>query len=306
MDMVGLEYFIAAARFLNFTRAAEECCITQTAMSLHIAKLEKELGFKLFYRNNRSVSLSPGGATFYKEALSLLKLYKEAVSKSSSAASGAEGILRIGFTNYIERGFLPELIRSFRKQYPQIEIILNKNEQPLSLNELQSGLNDLILVFPYDAEKHEDLELIPLASHPVCAVIRKDHPLAVHDAIDLKELFGEAVIIISRSQSPFLYQQVQKDWLEQGFFPEAVLEADSADGILFFVEAGFGNALMPRYIRQMSGSALKILDLKNCGIKVEIAAAYSRKNKNPALKLFLAALEDFRKNTPKGQLDSFD
>ncbi|MDR2771118.1 MAG: LysR family transcriptional regulator, partial [Clostridiales Family XIII bacterium] len=51
MDIKGLQYFIAAAERLNFTTAAKECYITQTAMSLHISKMEDELGFKLFNRN---------------------------------------------------------------------------------------------------------------------------------------------------------------------------------------------------------------------------------------------------------------
>lgn len=67
MDIRGLKYFISAAECLNFTRAAKECFITQTAMSQHIANMEKELGFQLFRRNNRNVELTTAGRDFYEQ-----------------------------------------------------------------------------------------------------------------------------------------------------------------------------------------------------------------------------------------------
>lgn len=61
MDMKSLNYFVHAAETLNFTKAAKECYISQTAISLSIAKMEEELGFMLFDRNNRSIRLTPAG-----------------------------------------------------------------------------------------------------------------------------------------------------------------------------------------------------------------------------------------------------
>ncbi|HVI39848.1 MAG TPA: LysR family transcriptional regulator [Anaerovoracaceae bacterium] len=65
MDIRSLKYFISAAQNLNFTKAASECFITQTAMSLSIAKLEEELNFKLFYRCNHRVKLTDSGEVFF-------------------------------------------------------------------------------------------------------------------------------------------------------------------------------------------------------------------------------------------------
>ena len=73
MDIRGLQYFISAAECLNFTRAARECYITQTAMSLHIAKMEKELGFQLFSRKNHVVKLTPAGKDFYVRAQRIVR-----------------------------------------------------------------------------------------------------------------------------------------------------------------------------------------------------------------------------------------
>ena len=68
MDINGLRYFIKVAETMNFTKAASECAITQTAMSQHIRNMEKSLGFKLFERSTRQVTLTPAGENFYKKA----------------------------------------------------------------------------------------------------------------------------------------------------------------------------------------------------------------------------------------------
>ncbi len=293
MDMVGLEYFLSAARLLNFTKAAEECCITQTAMSLHIAKIEKELGFMLFDRNRRSVSLTPGGAAFFEEADRILRYYRQGVRRSASAAAGFEGVLRLGYPNYIERAFLPELIGKFRGKYGGVEILLSRNDQNFLIQDLKRGMIDISVVFPYDVEEDDDICVEKIRTYDICAVVKKSHPLSGRERIRLSELQDEAVVISAETKSPRLYQRVRRDWLESGFNPGTVLEADSPDSMLFLVEAGFGNALMPSYIGQMLNDRLELLKLADSSLSIDMAVAYSRERHNSSVSLFLAELREF-------------
>ncbi len=295
MDMVGLKYFISAAKQLNFTKAADECCITQTAMSLHIAKIEKELGFKLFNRNRRSVSLTPGGAVFLREAEKILRQYTEAVQRSGSAAVGHEGVLRLGFTNFIERAFFPELIGRFHTLYPRIEIVLNKNEQPSLIQDLKQGLNDVSVVFPYNVEDDDEICVETFCSYDICAVVGQDHPFSGKGEISLTELQNDPVIISTGTKLPMVHKRMHRDWLNNHFSPDKVIEADSADAMLFLVEAGFGSALMPSCVRQVQNEKLKVLDLKGAPFKIDMAVAYIRESENPALELFLTALKEYLK-----------
>ena len=82
MNLERLEYFAAVAENLNFTRAAEDCHVAQTAISRHIAALESEVGCKLFYRTNRAVELTPAGKAFYSEILPMLEHYRRALEKA--------------------------------------------------------------------------------------------------------------------------------------------------------------------------------------------------------------------------------
>ncbi len=294
MDMTGLEYFISAARHLNFTKAADECCITQTAMSLHIAKIEKELGFKLFFREHRAVRLTQGGTVFREEALKILRQYKEGVQRSASAAAGYEGALRIGFTNYIERTFLPELVGRFHRNYPRIELVLNKNEQFNMADDLKQGISDISVVFPYEVENDSDLSVEIIDSYRICAVVSSESELADKKTVKLRDLERSPVIINSPANSPRLFQRVLEDWKSLAFSPESIVESDSADGMLFLVEAGFGAALMPSYVRQLQNDRIRVLDLEDGSFSIEMAVAWLKENSNPAVDLFLKDLRAFQ------------
>ena len=87
MNLYSMEYFIAVAENLSFTKAADKVHISQTTMSFQIAAMEKELGFQLFKRNKRSVQLTPAGNSFYYSARHIVDSYKEAVQKAQKLAS---------------------------------------------------------------------------------------------------------------------------------------------------------------------------------------------------------------------------
>ncbi len=294
MDIIGLGYFVSAAEHLNFTKAADECCITQTAMSLHVAKIEKELGFQLFFREHRAVRLTPGGQAFYQEALKITRQYKESVQRCARVAAGSEGMLRIGFTNYIERTFLPDLIARFHTDYPRIEIILNKNSHNRGVDDLKDAFNDVCVVFPYDVEDYQEIALRRLDTYRICAVVHRNHPLAERTSIRMKELEKSPVVVHSRAESPRLYGRVRTDWEACFFDPETIIEADSADSMLFMVEAGFGNALMPSYVSQLQNDRIRVIPLEDVEISVHMAIASLKHPKNPAVKLFLDALQAYR------------
>lgn len=75
MNIHSLQYFCSVAKHLNFSKAAEECHIAQTAMSRSIAAMEDELGFRLFDRTRHHVELTPAGAYFLKEAAQIVEQY---------------------------------------------------------------------------------------------------------------------------------------------------------------------------------------------------------------------------------------
>ena len=88
MNLQQLEYFLAVAKLLNFTRVAEKYFISQTAVTQQIKSLEEQLGVKLFNRTKRKVELTPAGTVFIEEAQAIINRTKEAITKTQAAATG--------------------------------------------------------------------------------------------------------------------------------------------------------------------------------------------------------------------------
>lgn len=92
-----IRYFQAVVRNNSFSEAAEECHISQSAISQQIKALETELGFSLLERKNRKFALTPAGEHFYRKSLILLADYEQICSEAAKIARGDEVILRIGY-----------------------------------------------------------------------------------------------------------------------------------------------------------------------------------------------------------------
>lgn len=104
MDLIKLKYFIAAAELLNFSKAAEACNITQTAIGKYINKLENEIGCSLFYRTNKGVSLTEAGEKFYSGVKEIIGQYEDLLKQIENEK---DKILRIGIGgDYLPVNFL--------------------------------------------------------------------------------------------------------------------------------------------------------------------------------------------------------
>ena len=103
MNLKQMEYFVAAAEQLNFTRAAKKCFISQTAMTLQIQSLEEKIGVPLFVRDKHHVELTAAGKVYLNEARAILVRAEEAAKLARTAAEGIAGELTIGFIRGYEQ-----------------------------------------------------------------------------------------------------------------------------------------------------------------------------------------------------------
>src|SRR5690625_1909395 len=97
MELRHLKYFISVAEHLNFSKAAKELYISQSAISQQISKLEKDIGLVLFERDKRNVHLTNAGKTLLKEAHEIILKSEQAIENAKKAEQGILGKLKIGF-----------------------------------------------------------------------------------------------------------------------------------------------------------------------------------------------------------------
>src|SRR6056297_515588 len=121
-----IRYFIAVAEELHFSRAAERLHMAQPPLSQQIRQLEQLLGVDLFQRTKRRVQLTAAGQAFLSESRLLLNQLDQAVFKAQQASLGECGTLTIGFVSSASYSILPNLLKQFRRAYPDVNVILRE------------------------------------------------------------------------------------------------------------------------------------------------------------------------------------
>jgi DNA-binding transcriptional LysR family regulator len=119
-----LTYFMAVAEELHFGRAAERLDMAQPPLSRQIKQLEEELGAVLFNRGRSSISLTQAGERLMERGKSILRQLEDTRLEVRRLGQGAEGRLRIGFVGSATFGILPNIIKSFRANFPEVNLSL--------------------------------------------------------------------------------------------------------------------------------------------------------------------------------------
>ena len=191
-----LRYFQAVVRCGSFTEAAEECFISQSAISQQIQALERELGFQLLNRGNRGFTLTPAGEYFYQKSLILTADYEKICREASKIAYGDLPRLRLGYL----RGYAgPELqlaLAEFTEEFPEVETsVVTGNHEELYMLLLKGGV-DLILS---DQRRvfSEDYNNLILTRSECSVEISARNPIAQAESVEIADLKNTPCIIVS-------------------------------------------------------------------------------------------------------------
>ncbi len=293
MDLISIKNFTVAAEYLNFTRAAGECGLTQTAMSAQISKLEEEAGFRLFDRNNREVRLTRAGESFLLDAKRILDLHESSISKGRLINEGYEGTLKISFPNYLGRLNLPSVISGFHKKFPSVDLEINQSENWSILEDLKYGKTDIIQAFPYDLLNTVNIDTFRMGTFCIVAAVKSDSPEALLPKIPISVINKSTVIIHEDPANPEMGRILQRDWEGAGISPSRIKKTRGLDSILLLVESGFGMSLLPEYVKTPHTTrGISFIPIENFDIKLEVVFAWLKTNQNPVLHNFIRELSD--------------
>lgn len=246
MDLRSLEYFVAVADELNFTRAAQRCHVVQSALSYQIARLERESGVLLFERTSRSVRLAPGGEVLLPRARSILAEAELARSELDELAGVLTGKLRIGMIGsaVLVAPVLERVLGEFHRRHPAVEITVTDTGSALMAEQVRTGLLDLAVIGLFADQVPADLVHAELAVEPLVAVVGPDNPLADRPVIDLAELAGTGGFVEMREQAGVRHQ-VDAAFARIGITRTIAIELATSDAVVRYVGLGFGVALVP-------------------------------------------------------------
>jgi DNA-binding transcriptional LysR family regulator len=184
-----LQYFVAVAEELNFTRAAERLHVVQQSLSTAIAQLEAVLGIRLFERTTRSVSLTGAGAAWLPYAREALASMNRAADAAEDLAAGRSGRLRVGLAATGALSFLPPLLRRFGEDYALAEVDTKHFDFQDPSGGLRDHETDVAIVRPPFLD--DGLTLVVLVEEPRYAVMASDHPLAQRSHVEFADLIDE-------------------------------------------------------------------------------------------------------------------
>ena len=140
-----IEYFQAVIENRNFYDAAEQCHVSQSAISQQIKKLEEELGVQLLERHNRTFSLTDAGEHFYRKSLIITGDIRQMIVETKRIAANDNAILRLGYYKGYHGNELSEAISSFSEKYPTIDVQITVGSHEELYHAMENGLIDLAL-----------------------------------------------------------------------------------------------------------------------------------------------------------------
>lgn len=191
-----VRYFQAIVKYHSFTEAAEECHISQSAISQQIASLENELGVKLLNREKRKFSLTPAGQYFYNRTLGLVDDYDHIVKETERIAANDHGLLRIGCILTYGGEELQLAIAEFNRKYPDVEIRIETGTHEELYNYLRLEGIDILLSDQRRKFNQTAVNCV-LKEHNVMIEIAKTDPLSQKEHLDADDLKNHTVIVVT-------------------------------------------------------------------------------------------------------------
>ncbi len=264
MNFRQLTYFIAVAEELHFGRAADRLDMAQPPLSRQIKQVEKELGAILFNRGRSAITLTQAGERLLARGKSIMAQLDDTRLEVRRLGQGAEGRLRIGFVGSATFGILPNIIRSYRANYPEVNLSLI----PMNNADLHRALvsRELDVVFARPTLKDPEF----LSRH----LVEEKLILALPDIVDtgsrtvakLERLQTHHLILYPERPRPSYADMVLNAIAEAGYDAPLRIWCMDLQTALSLVAVGEGVCVVPESVASAPRKGMKFL-----GIEPEIA-----------------------------------
>jgi DNA-binding transcriptional LysR family regulator len=290
VNLNQLRVFHAVAQARSFTRAAEAVHLTQPGVSKHIKQLEEYYGVSLFDRLGRKVALTQAGKTLFETTQEMIGSITKAEGRIKELQGLAGGKLALGASFTVGIYIMPNLLFSFRRQYPATEITLDI----LLSKEVEARVLDNSLDVGLVAHEvsHEKLIAMVFMTDELVMIVPANHKWASKKRIRPQELIHEPFIASTKGSGT---RAVVEDRLrENGITLNKIIEFGNTEGVKKAVEAGLGVSILSKGVvqRELSAGLLQVIPLAGMNVKREYSYIY-RKEKylSNAAKAFLNLLQ---------------
>jgi DNA-binding transcriptional LysR family regulator len=245
MELRRLEHFVAVAEERSFTRASQRIRLVQSALSVSIKALEREVGVALFERTTHSVELTDAGRALLPEARVTLAAAQAAQDAVDSVVEGMRGTLTIGIMQSLSAIDLAALLTRFHRERPLVELrprpTLGGSAE--LVKNVASGELDLAFI-AVPAERNSGIAVIPLASEPILLAVPPGHRFASRDVVGVDELDGESFVEAPQGWGTRLV--TDRALAAAGVRRDVTVEVGDLATLVELVRAGLGLGFIPQ------------------------------------------------------------
>jgi len=246
IEKIHLKIIEAVERQGSLTAAAEELCVTQSALSHTIRKLENNLGAEVWVREGRRLKLTPAGQHLITIANRVLPLLNHAEEKLKQVAKGERGVLRIGMECHPCYQWLLNIVSPFLQAWPDVDVDVKQQFQFGGLGALIDYEIDL-LVTP-DPVYESEIYFEPVFDYEQVLVVPKEHSLANHQYLQPEDMRDQILITypVCEDRLDIFTQFIAP----AGIHPKEHKTSEDTDIMMQMVAAGRGVAALPRWLAQ--------------------------------------------------------
>jgi len=243
LTLQQLEYFRTLSKVLHYTNAAEILHISQPSLSYSIAELERELGCKLFIKENKKIQLSWEGEVFLVYVEKALDILDEGIKKIASLQKSADLGVRLGFFHSISSKFIPNLVSSYYKEtgdsHLQFYFTLNKHQSLIEALKKE----DIDLAICPNADFDPDISYSKIGTQKLF-LVTKDPNIYNERKVSLNFINKKPFIALDKQSGLRLY--LEKVFRENDIHPNYVCEAKECTTVLTYVSLGLGYSIVPK------------------------------------------------------------
>lgn len=294
MDLRRVRYFVAVAEHLHFGRAAERMNVVQPAISQQIKRLEEELGTQLFDRAGNEVRLTEVGRQILPECRRLLDQAETAMRVARAAGAGLSGRISFAFVDNSICSILPPLVRSFRHQFPDVEMVLHSLTRVEQVAALEDRRIDIGLM-PGPCPPG-DFEVDSFVAAPLVVALPRNHRLAASNRIALSDLAEEPFVLFPAAMRSRVLELILAACATASFTPKVVQEATQMHTLLALVDAGLGVSLVPRWVAQEGVHEVVFRSIEPATPDYELLLVRRNDSTNHALRGLLDTAQSMREN----------
>lgn len=240
-----LRAFVAVAQLGGFTPAAERLHLTQSALSVLVRALERELGLRLFDRTTRMVRLTEAGREFYASAEKVLLDLEHAVAASRGLAEVRRGRVAVAATPLMSSIMLPRIIAGYMAAHPGVSVVLKDAVAGQIRRLVHEGEADFGIATFHAPEP--GLVTEPLMADTLVLACPKNHPLARKPRVRWRDLEGVPFVALPRDNA--VGELIRDSLKETGTSVDIAHEVAFLTTVLGMVEAGLGVSVLPSYGR---------------------------------------------------------